>query len=104
MPPRFRGACASLKFERLIKKVVGINLVKYGDELYAINGQNVDDFDDNGGMDRVLMEANTARLTMVRRQPNGYVENLEINVTKVPIEPVVSTTFHQTDCGNLPNH
>ena len=87
---------------KINKKVVGINLVKYGDELYAINGQNVDDFDDNGGMDRVLMEANTARLTMVRRQPNGYVENLEINVTKVPIEPVVSTTFHQTDCGTFP--
>ena len=49
----------SLRFfevRKVFDRVKNINLVKYGDVLDKINHKRVDDFGDDGTMDRVLME------------------------------------------------
>ena len=77
--------------------------MKYGDVLDKINHKRVDDFGDDGTMDRVLMEANTAVLDMERRMQNGEKQILRINVTKVDFEPIQpEAKYLKTKCGEFP--
>merc|ERR1739848_458913 len=87
---------------KIAKRVKNINLVKYGDILDKINFKRVDEFGDDGTMDRVLMEANTAILDMERTEENGLKRILSINVTKVDTEPITQKThIRQPNVGTF---
>ena len=96
----------SLRFfevRKVFDRVKNINLVKYGDVLDKINHKLVDEFGDDGTMDRVLMEANTAVLDMERTMQNGEKKILSINVTKVYFEPIQpEAKYLKTKCGEFP--
>jgi hypothetical protein len=88
---------------KIARRVKDINLVKYGDVLDKINFKRVDEFGDDGTMDKVLMEANTAVLDMERTEENGAKRILSINVTKVDFEPITpEDTYLKTKCGDFP--
>jgi C-terminal processing protease CtpA/Prc len=88
---------------KVSKRVKNINLVKYGDVLDKINFKRVDEFGDDGTMDRVLMEANKAILDMERTEENGLKRILSINVTKVDTEPITpEDAYLTTKCGDFP--